>query len=257
MSSGRIGTLVASCLEGTSRFPVTEFYNEGWMLRLVLDWLGSQPSGSGVAGLPTGSAWYSEARLPSAFLPRYRGDKLAEGHTHADGVIGDFTIGKDNLAELTLKADARTFVVIEAKMFSSLSKGTTNAPDYDQAARNVACMAEVLKRAGRKPEEMDEIGFVVVAPREQTDAGVFGDLVTRSSIETKVMARIAAYDETRASWGEEWFEPLLQVARIEPVSWESILRAIGDRDGHAGSELSAFYQTCLEYNRPPGNPGME
>jgi hypothetical protein len=41
-------------------------------------------------------------------------------------------------------------VVVEAKMASGLSAGTTRAPDFNQAARNVACIAQVgARRSGR------------------------------------------------------------------------------------------------------------
>jgi hypothetical protein len=40
-------------------------------------------------------------------------------------------------AGLGLNAGSFQFVVIEAKMFSNLSRGAKNALEYDQAARNV------------------------------------------------------------------------------------------------------------------------
>ena len=42
--------------------------------------------------------WFSEAWLASAFLPRFRGDRLAESRTHADAVVGHFTIGNPGRA---------------------------------------------------------------------------------------------------------------------------------------------------------------
>src|SRR6185437_10906832 len=115
----------------------------------------------------TGARWFSEAWLPSAFLPRYRGDALAESRTHADGVIGHFTIGDPGTAGLSLKPDAEQFVVVEGKLFNRLSAGVRNAPYFDQAARTVACMAEALRRAGREPEALRDLAFLVVAPRSR------------------------------------------------------------------------------------------
>ena len=77
-------------------------------------------------------------RLPSAFLPRFRGDPLAELHTNAYGVIGEFVVGSAGKSDLVLNENASHFVVLEAKIFSLLSKGVTHAPFFDQAARNVA-----------------------------------------------------------------------------------------------------------------------
>ena len=70
---------------------------------------------------------------------------------HANGVIGHFSIGDEGKADLKLLPEATQFLVLEAKMFSGLSPTVNNARYYDQAARNVACMAEVLCRAERNP----------------------------------------------------------------------------------------------------------
>src|SRR2546425_6409929 len=84
----RIADLLARCDSDASVLPPTTLYNEGWMLRLVLDWF-DQNRGLGheLAFLP-GARWYSEALLASRFLPERRGDNRAESFTHADGVIG-------------------------------------------------------------------------------------------------------------------------------------------------------------------------
>ena len=74
-----------------------------------------------------GAGWFSEAWLPSAFLPRYRGDPLAESRTHADGVMGHFAIGDRGAVDLALRPDAGQFVVIEAKIAGRLSPGVKNA----------------------------------------------------------------------------------------------------------------------------------
>ena len=58
--------------------PPTDLYNEGWMLRLVLDWFSQNPMIQHELRFCEGSDWYSEALLPSAFLARKRGDGLAE-----------------------------------------------------------------------------------------------------------------------------------------------------------------------------------
>ena len=59
---------------------------------------------------------------------------------HADGAIGQFTIGKSGKGDINLSPNANQLVIIEAKMFSKLSKGIKNFSEYDQATRNVACV---------------------------------------------------------------------------------------------------------------------
>src|SRR5690348_16478405 len=104
---------------------------------------------------------------------------------------------------------------------SPLSKGTKYAPDFDQAARNVACIAEILARSARRPEAMTTIGFYLVAPQAQRDSGIFGELLTKPSIRSKVQRRIASYgerpdaNEEKIKWFAEWFVPTLESARID------------------------------------------
>src|SRR4051794_27670096 len=140
-----------------------------------------------------GARWFSEAWLPSAFLARYRGDRLAESRTHADGVVGHFSIGDPGTAGLGLLPDARQLVVLEAKLFNRLSTGVRNAPYYDQAARTVACMAEVLRRAGRDPDAMDDLAFLILAPRARIDDGVFEHDAAHEAIGRKVRRRVEDY----------------------------------------------------------------
>ena len=247
MTTNRITAMLDDCWSGKSHFPRTDLFNEGWMLRLVLDWLAQQAHDSAGSPLPSRYDWYSEARLPSAFLPRYRGDRKAESHTHADGVIGDFDVGSGSSTELRVPLHSSVLAVIEAKMFSGLSQSTTHAPNYDQAARTVACMTEVLRRGDRAPADMQRLSFHVVAPQQQIDTGVFEDLVTRKSIREKVEARLADYDDPMDRWKNEWFEPLLEQAEIGLLSWEEVLAAIEQKGTAAHGEFASFYEQCLSH----------
>ena len=143
----RIVSMLRSCDSAAPLFPPTELFGEGWLLRLFLDLFSTHRVDNHPLSFSQRARWFSEALLPSAFLPRYRGDPLAESWTHADGVIGHFHIGHVGRADLSLSHDASQFIVLEAKMFSKLSSGVTHARYFDQAARTVACMAEVLRRA--------------------------------------------------------------------------------------------------------------
>ena len=91
--------------------PPSEVYNEGWMLRLILDWFSRQPPADHRLSFEKGARWYSEILLPSQFLPGFQADPLAESHTHADGVIGHFAIGRSGKGDIDLAADAKQFVV--------------------------------------------------------------------------------------------------------------------------------------------------
>jgi hypothetical protein len=233
-----------------SRFPPTVLYNENWMLRLVLDWLVERRMSSLIQVTPN-STWYSEALLPSAFLPRWRGDTLGESYTHADGVVGQFEIGGSGKGDLVLSPEATQLSVIEGKMFSRLSKGVKNARYFDQAARNAACVAEVLRARPLKPQGMEALSFCVVAPEAQIAKGVFEDLVTKESIERKVRARVAEYEGEKDAWFEDWFLPTLAEMKLALVGWEALLAEVAADDATVGGQLADFYQSCVRFNSPP------
>ncbi len=234
-----------------SRFPPTLLYNEGWLLRLVLS-----AAEQGVPCLPftfhMGAGWFSEALLASAFLPRYRGDCLAEAYTHADGVVGHFRFAPESKAGLRLDPAGSQFAVVEAKVFSALSKGTTRAPEYDQAARNVACMAETIRRAGAPVDAWECLAFCVLAPSQQIEAGVFASVLTKTSIRAKILARIGTYeDESRVgldAWYADWVSRVLDRIQIHCLSWETIIDSISIHDEALGEGLKQFYSLTLRFN---------
>lgn len=165
----RVAELLARCGSSASVLPPTELYNEGWLLRLVLDWFDRNRTLSHQLSFLPGARWYSEALLPSRFLPQRRSDERAESFTHADGVVGHFSIAPGERGEARLLPQPRQFVVAEAKLGSALSAGTKHAPEYDQAARNVACMAHMLE--GVDLTTIEHLGFYVIAPDHQIRAG--------------------------------------------------------------------------------------
>lgn len=245
----RIQKMLDCCATKRPLFPPTDLYNEGWMLRLLLDWFAEHPTTEHLLAISERERWYSEALLPSTFLARYRGDQYAEAWTHADGVIGEFCIGKNGSGDLALNADAGSLVVLEAKMFSKLSAGVTHAGYYNQAARNVACMAEVLRRAKRHPSMLGRLSFFVIAPQEQVDRGVFDGQMNPASIEKTVIRRIDDYDQSKGEWFDAWFKPTMKHIKIDVVSWEMLLEHIAGIEEKTGQEFEQFYDLCLEFNR--------
>ena len=229
-------------------FPPTILFNEGWLLRLIVDWFSTSGITDHPLSVPKDGHWFSEARLPSAFLPRFRGDPLAESHTNADGVIGHLTIGTKGKTDLELIPEATHFVVLEAKLYSGLSKGVKHANYYDQAARNVACMAEVLRIADCKPKSFSQIGFYVLAPKDQIKARTFNRLLDKQSINDKVNRRISSYGGERDKWSKDWFTPTKEVVDIRIISWEAILDVISENDSKTGCSLKEYYSHCLTFN---------
>jgi len=229
-------------------FPPTILYNEGWLLRLVIDWFSTSEVTDHPLSFPKDGNWFSEARFPSAFLRRFNGDPLAESHTNADGVIGHFVIGSKGKTDLELIPDATHFVVLEAKLYSGLSKGVKHAKYYDQAARNVACIAEILCHADRKPKSFSNLSFYVLAPEDQIKSRTFSRHLGKQSIKEKVDKRVSAYNGKRDEWFKDWFTPTLDVIDIRSISWESVLDVIRENDSKTGDSLKEYYSHCLTFN---------
>lgn len=237
----RICHILGTAGQPGSAIRPTDIYNEGWMLRLLLDSMAARHANNHPFRFVPDATWLSETLLYSEFLARSRPDELAEGWTNADGVIGHFLDPSQTPnRELRLAKDPRQFVVIEAKMFSGLSTGIKRSAGYDQAARTVACMAAILKRANVAPQGINRLAFYVVAPQSQIQADKFGSLVTKSSIVKAVEARVAAYDGERDEWLKNWFRPTLELAEVKLVAWEAVL-------SDASAEMKAFYANCLRY----------
>jgi hypothetical protein len=250
MITDRIKTMLEACEAGRPPFPPTVLFNEIWLLRLVIDWFaGREGEPHPLAPWP-GARWFSEAWLPSAFLPRYRGDRLAESRTHADGVIGHFAIGNPGTAGLRLLPDARQLVVLEAKLFNRLSAGVKNAPFFDQAARTVACVAELLRRADRPADQLDALAFLILAPQARIDDGVYVWEASIDAIRRKVRRRVEDYAGERDDWFANWLEPALQQIDVRCLGWEDIIETIAFHHPAEGQFLDSFYGKCLRYNRP-------
>jgi hypothetical protein len=250
MIMDRIKMMLGATEGGKPAFPPTALFGEQWLLRVVIDWFEAQGGDRYPMSPASEARWFSEAWLPSAFLPRHRGDHLGESRTHADAAIGHFRIGDPGSSGLTLDLDARQFLVLEAKLFNRLSAGVKNAPFFDQAARTVACMAEVLRRSDRQPASMDDLAFLILAPQSRIDDGVFARDTAIESIRAKARRRVAQYNGEREAWLTDWFEPTLDRIEVRCLAWEEVIETIAFHNPIMGQAIDAFYGKCLHFNRP-------
>ena len=248
----RISEMLQLCDDPKSLMPATFLYNEGWLLRLVLDWFSRQQAADHEFTFTPRCRWFTEGLLPSRFLAQKRGDPLAESWTHADGIIGHFKVGRQGKTDVSIDRDATQFIVTEAKMMSGLSSGVSNARYFDQAARNVACMAEALLRADRKPKDFHRLAFYVVAPESQISLGIFAKHLERDAILKKVRRRVAEYkgDEKINFWFDKWFSPTWETIEIRALSWEEVIRYVVETDDEYGKVIKMFYEKCLVFNSP-------
>jgi hypothetical protein len=242
-----LSDLISSFDPACPNFRPTELYSESWLLKLVFRQASTIRDKSFPLAFLEESTWFSEALLPTAFKPRYRGDPLSESRTNADGVIGHILIGTKAKADLELMPKPSQFTVVEAKVGSPLSPGTSNARYFDQAARNVACMAEVLARANVTPSSVKRLDFIALAPQYSIEKGTFSEEMQPSSIRAKVEKRVSAYQGQLDMWYEERFQPTMDWLQLHSVSWEEAIRWIGGEKPKAADDLSKFYDLCLEF----------
>lgn len=233
-----------------SKIPPTLLYNEGWLLRLVLKYFKENLNLNHSLSIPQNCEWYSEALLSSPFLQSPPGLRLAEGHTHADGLAGSFSIGLKKKGELTLDDDCDFFYVAEAKLYSPLSAGTKNAPGYNQAARNVACIADQLVRKNLTNKEFRKLGFYVLAPQDSIYLKDISRMISKSDLRKSLSNRIAAftsdYDNPHGSisWLRKNLDRYLnEMLYVELLTWEEILDVIDN------TELNDFCEKCKKYNK--------
>lgn len=243
-----LADLIASLNAKTPNFRPTEIYNESWLIKLVLHHASAIPGDDFPLSFLEGSTWFSEGLLPTAFKARYQGDPWAESRTNADGTIGHINIGEKGKADLSLKSTAAQFTVLEAKINAPLSKGVAHAPFYDQAARNVACMAETLAQSGVKPSALDRLDFIVLAPQEAIEGGRFSKEMDPKGLKQKVRKRVDSYAGEMEDWYRIHFMPAFKHILLRSVSWEETIHWISSHKPKIAEQLSAFYHLCLKYN---------
>ena len=151
--------------------PESEFRNETWMLRLTLALLAEfEGEPSKVANSKETIAledvraalragWISEGGLKPVFEK--------ERTTWTDAILGGVLLEKGRA--VCVNADNGGYngaIVIEAKTVSALSPGVTHDKRYDQAARNIACLARLVHDAGGSIDP-GKTRFLVFAPQSR------------------------------------------------------------------------------------------
>jgi hypothetical protein len=220
------------------------------MLRTVLQWFDKNRRLPHALGFLDESIWYSEALLGSRFFGHRRGDSRAEGWTNADAVIGHFRLRAGERGDIELLPNARQLVVIEAKLASGLAAGVKNARQFNQAARNVACIAHLLERCGQDPGRFDRLAFIVLAPDSRIGSFKAAlDLEGSLGIRETVAERVRSFSPEHDDWHANSFASTLAKLDIQAISWESVIDHIRSADQTFGQELLRFYGLCKQFNR--------
>jgi hypothetical protein len=132
-------------------------------------------------------------------------------------------------------------------MASGLSLRTKYAPDFNQAARNVACIAHLLSEDQDYATSVMSCGFVLIAPKDKIVQGTF-HAVDRDDIARAVGRRAESFDAEAIDWCNGAFRQILDRCQLTVLSWESVLDEISGVEPAAGAGLREFYSECLRYN---------
>ena len=231
----------------------TEFYNEGWLLKVLVLAVTDFGLKEHPLYVNVEDKFFSEGLMYSPFLLRFKKDPLSESHTHADGLIGNFVIGNDT-AKGSVHLIGDKLNIFEAKINSGFSAKVTNAPSYNQAARYVACIVELLDKA-RKLENLDNlsIAFYLTVTKDQYKKDQnFAKFLDKEHIKNTVKKRVDQYEKEddyneRSEWFDTKFTSVLEKIKIEPIFYEDIISKLEEYEYI--NEIKSFYQLCLNNNK--------
>ena len=221
----------------------TEIYNEGWMTRLLVYYSIQQKLKLKKIDFGQIKNWTSEGQISNPFL---HAKEYREGYTHADMALGDFDVNYKKSGRIKVDDKADVFGIIEAKMKSSLSAGTTYAPTYDQASRNVACIACNVKNDCNT-------FFYVVAPKTQLtkvhrNKKRMIDMVKDKAIEKQIKLRIELHNEHNTTKIiEKQILERVEKCNIDIITYEEWIKAFQDKK--IQRLLDEFYDKCRQWNR--------
>ncbi len=231
--------LISSLSDDQPRMNPTEIYNEGWMTRLLVHY--SVQENLTIQDIRFGDLknWTSEGLISSPFV---FANKYREGYTHADMTLGDFTINYEERGEININPEADVFGIIEAKMGSPLSSGTKNAPNYNQASRNIACIAY-----NTRGTDISTF-FGVVAPASTLIKHRVEEKLKKTSYVQQIEDRFKLYEDDNPvlKVKKEVYRRSLAI-RAFMFSYEDWIQSFEGKECH--QELSDFYTLCLKWNR--------
>lgn len=224
----------------------TEVYNEGWMIRLLVYYSIEEEiklkKDQFVIDFINMKNWTSEALISNPFL---EAKKFKEGYTHADMALGDFEVHYSKSGKIEVLKKARRFGIIEAKMKSSLSIRTTHAATYDQASRNVACIAYNTKKDC-------DIFFYVVAPELQLNkvnrkGNKMADIVVKERIIEQIEKRFKLHNSKNKLLKNQ--KTILEQAsrcNVGVITYEEWIKEFTNNKVH--KILEDFYHQCIKWN---------
>ena len=222
----------------SSRINPTVIFNEGWMTRILVEISIKEHLIVGNIDFSKFQNWSSEALIDSPFV---KANEKREGYTHADVILGDFTINYSQQGNVIIKDDAKILGIIEAKMGSNLSQKTTNADEYNQASRNICCLAyNTLQTNGNC-----EFFFIVVAPRIKIRDNDIESQINYSTLYNQILKRFKVSNKPINSDLLRKIED--NKNNIFSISYEEWISKIKNQSDK--KLLEDFYYDCLIHNK--------
>ena len=164
------------------------------------------------------------------------------------------------------KGNSPSVIVVEAKMGSSLSKSVTNSPDYDQAARNIACLSKLLLEAREKSGAF----FVFMPDGTKHNLGTKSiseakDFISKASATIKAQkTKREIEDKTNgkktiakreynfgAADEQKFFEIVESMKQSMVLTWDEIIDSMDEKSDNTSGivndteKLRIFYKTAL------------
>jgi hypothetical protein len=218
----------------------TQIYNEGWMTRLLVYYSIQEKIKLKEIDFSSINYWTSEALLSSPFL---KVSTVREGYTHTDIALGDFTVDYEKKGQIIVNPQAKQFGVIEAKMKSPLSKGTANAPDYNQAIRNITCIAHNTKINCKT-------FFYVLLPESKLNKAGFDicHLNKEDEIKPEIMNRFLKHN-TNNDVQLDCTDIVIKSLKcnVGNITYEEWIKLFTDIE--INKTLNEFYGKCIKWNK--------
>lgn len=227
-------------------FAETLIFNEGWLMRAILEKWRRFENHSKFPFLPfpKDAKIYSEAQLYSPFRKRLLIDPQGEANTHVDGIVGNFSLNRKS--GIIIDNNVKYLVIFEAKMYSKLAKDITHIKNYSQVSRTIACIINSVLNARESTNNL--IYFIIMYPVDSKN--IYPERYTKKFIENELEERIEIYkksgppkDPKEFDVFEKHWRDVLGRMNLQFLTWEEILDEIKDKD------IKRFYELCKKYNK--------
>lgn len=118
-------------------------------------------------------------------------------------------------------------------------------------------MCHIVDKQRIDEKQFKRLGFYVIAPKEQICKDrSFREYTTKERVKDKVLARVYQYKrnqrdsfKAKFNWFNNGFMSLIEAMEIKCITWEDVIKFIGEHDQRISEQLNEFYHKCIHYNK--------